>query len=112
MGWSPSLVPAGIHDTVYLVVDCGPGGCVWREADVNGTDLDTVIADLMSGQYPDPLCVIAFNVGENWSRDVSADVASELQRRADLVNEDLSSTIEDFVRQHVSPDRQLALRLS
>jgi hypothetical protein len=37
---------------VYLVVDdLGPGGGVWREADVEPADLETVILDLLDGQY-------------------------------------------------------------
>ena len=38
----------------------------------------------MSGQYTNPLRVIAFNIAEHWSEDVSADVALEIERRADL----------------------------
>lgn len=111
---APSIVPAGLPDTTYLVVDCLGGnlGCVWREADVGATDLDTVIADLLSGQYPDPLCVVAFNTSEGWSRDVTADIAAEIQRRSDLAGEDVPSFLEDLVHLHVTPERQLSLRLS
>jgi hypothetical protein len=31
------------------------------EADVEHTDLETVITDLLDAQYGNPLCVIAFN---------------------------------------------------
>ena len=65
-GWSPSVVPAGVHDTVYLAVDChGDNGCIWREADISGIDFENVIADLMRGKYSDPQCVVAFNATEN-----------------------------------------------
>lgn len=110
--WSPSVVPAGVHDTVYLVVDCSSSGCVWREADINGADFETVIADLMVGEYADPLCVVAFNMTENWSRDVTADIAQEIQERCDLAYEDVPPWLEDLVHRHVSPERQLPLRLS
>lgn len=80
--WTPSIVPHGYDETVYLVVDCGEHGCVWREADVASTDLETVITDLLTAQYSDPLCVVAFNSSENWSRDVTADVAMEIKPRA------------------------------
>lgn len=104
------MVPAGVHDTVYLVVDChGDSGCVWREADISGTDLETVINDLMRGEYSDPLCVIAFNTTENWSRDVTADIAREIQERCDLAYEDLPAWLEHFVHRHVHPERQLPL---
>jgi hypothetical protein len=110
--WTPSIVPNGHDETVYLVVDCyGKGGCVYREADVGKTDLETIIADLMSGQYNDPDRVIAFNTADNWAQDVSDDIAREIRRRADLAYEDLSSSIEDFVVRHAGRERQLALRL-
>jgi hypothetical protein len=112
--WTPSIVPNEADQNVYIVLDCNGRGrdCVWREAAAGGTDLETVIADLLSGQYSDPQRVIAFNIVERWSDDVSADVARELRRRADLAYEDLSSSIEDFVTRHAGRDRQLALRLA
>jgi hypothetical protein len=47
-------------------------------------DLETVIGDLMFGQYSDPVRVVAFNTAEQWSADVSQEVAHEIRRRADL----------------------------
>jgi hypothetical protein len=112
--WTPSIVPNGVEDTVYLVVDCygQAGGCVWREAQVGSTDLETVITDLMAGQYSDPFRVVAFNTAERWSEDVSKDVAREIRRRADLAYDDLSSTVEAFVEMYVGHERQLALRFA
>lgn len=111
--WTPSIVPNGDDQTIYLVEDCfGRQGCVWREADCEQTDLETVIADLVSGQYRDPRRVIAFNIAERWSQDVSKDIAREIQRRADLAYEDVSSTIEAFVERYAGPSRQLAMRLT
>jgi hypothetical protein len=66
----------------------------------------------MSGQYSNPIRVIAFNTKERWSEDVSEDVASEIRRRCDLQMCDPPSTISDFVERHESSDRrQLTLRL-
>jgi hypothetical protein len=43
--------------TVYLLVeDFGRKGCAYREA-----DLETVIDDLLGGQYKNPVRVVAFN---------------------------------------------------
>ena len=36
-----------------------------RETEVERTDLETVIADLMSGQFTDPIRVVAFNTLEH-----------------------------------------------
>jgi hypothetical protein len=41
-----------------------------------------VVDDLIAGQFNDPVRVIAFNVSEGWSRDVSDHVAWELLKRA------------------------------
>jgi len=110
--WIPSVVPDSADQTVYLVVDeFGQHGRVFRETDVERTDLETVIADLMTGQYNDPVRVVAFNTADHWAEDVSEDVARELRRRADLANEDLSSAIEAFVERHSRRELQLTLRL-
>jgi hypothetical protein len=110
--WTPSIVPNSGDQNVYLVVDdFGDAGCVYREADVEHTDLETVIADLMSGQYNNPVRIVAFNTAENWADDVSKDVALEIRRRADLAAEDLTSSIDEFVGRYEGYERQLVLKL-
>ena len=111
-GWTPSIVPGGDDQTVYLVKDdLGRLGSVWREADAEASDLETVITDLLTGQYKDPTRVVALNTAERWSQDVSEDVAQELRRRCDLQLRDVPSGIQDFVERHEGHHRQLALRL-
>jgi hypothetical protein len=52
-GWTPSIVPNDHDQTVYLVMDdLGKSGRVCREADVEDTDLEAVVLDLLEGQYP------------------------------------------------------------
>ena len=73
---------------------------------------ETVIQDLLSGQYNNPIRVVAFNTDERWSEDVSEDVAHELRRRCDLQGSDVPSSIQDFVERHEGHGwRQLTLRL-
>jgi hypothetical protein len=111
--WTPSIVPNVGDQNIYLVLDCfDRTGCAWREADAGATDLETVISDLMSGQYNDPQRIVAFNTCEHWAEDVSEDVAREIRRRADLAYQDVSSLIEDFVVRHAGRERQLNLRLA
>jgi len=91
--WTPSIVPNDNDETVYLVADdFGRLGRAWREADYETTDLETVIQDLLTGQFA--------NTAERWSEDVSEDVANELRRRCDLQMRELPSTISDFVERH------------
>jgi hypothetical protein len=77
-----------------------------------GRPLKTIITDLMSSQYSDPVRVVAFNTAEHWSEDTSVDVAREILRRLDLAGDALPSSIAAFVDRHLGPDRQLALRLA
>jgi hypothetical protein len=83
-GWQPSIVPYGADETVYLVVDRfgGFGGGSYRETEVERTDLETVISDLSSGQFNDPIRVVAFNTLEHWSEDVSMDIARDAISKA------------------------------
>ena len=84
----------------------------WREADYEATDLETVIQGLLTGQYGNPIRVVALNTAERWSEDVSEDVARELRRRCDLQMRELPSAISDFVERHEDRDRrQLTLQL-
>jgi hypothetical protein len=74
--WTPSIVPDENDRTIYLVADdLGKPGRAWREADYEATILETVIQDLLTGQYSKPMRVVAFNTAERWSEDVSVDVA-------------------------------------
>jgi hypothetical protein len=111
--WTPSIVPNSDDQNVYMVADdLGRVGRVWREADYESTDLETVVQDLLSGQYHNPLRVIGFNTSEGWSQDVSEDIAAELRRRCDFQMRDVPSNIQDFVERHEGQDRrQLTLRL-
>jgi ribosomal protein L40E len=72
---SQSMIP-GIDRNVYLVLDdYGRMGCAWRETNVEDTDFDAVIDDLLEGQYSNPVRVIGFNLSEGWVRDVSKEIA-------------------------------------
>ena len=98
MGTSPSIVPNVAERNVYMVVDdLGHLGQVWREAGVEMTDFESVITDLLEGQYRYPVSVVAFNVAEGWCREVSKDIANELRRRCDLGLTELPETLQDFV---------------
>ena len=112
--WTPSIVPRDDDDhNVYLVLDdFGGHGRAWRETDVEATDLETVISDLMAGQYCAPVRVVGFNTNERWSGDVSEDVAREIMRRLGLAGDQVPSSLERFVDRHLGPDRQLTLRLA
>jgi len=93
-------VPGGTDHNIYLVMDDLGARRVWREADAEHTDLETVIQELLEGQYKSPVGVFGFNPFEGWSRDVSEDVAQEMRRRCDLKARDVPSALQDFVERH------------
>ena len=103
--WTPSIVPSD-DQTVYLVVDdFGRHGRAWRETDIEQTNLETVIIDMLEGQYNSPVRIVGFNTSEGWSRDVSDDVAQELRYRCDRLGLILPANLEAFIERHDHRDR-------
>jgi hypothetical protein len=112
-GSAPGIVPFGADQTIYLVVDSfGSLNTVYREAEFERADLDTVVGDLLSGQFNNPVRVIAFNTLEHWTDDVSAQVAAEIQSRCDIDGERVPEHVGDFVAAYAGAARQRALRLA
>jgi hypothetical protein len=110
--WTPSIVPRDDDVNTYMVLDdLGRTGRIWPEADAEHTDLETVILDLLEGQYKNPVRVIGFNTAERWSEDVSTDVALELRRRCDLQQRDIPFYLQDFVDRHEGRYRDIQLPL-
>jgi hypothetical protein len=110
-GWSPKVVPYGADETVYLVVDSFRSGTVYCETEVERTDLETIISDLLAGQFNSPARVVAFNTLEHWSEDVSADIAAEISVRCDIDGLAVPEHLRDFVDRYAGSTRQLPLRL-
>jgi hypothetical protein len=104
--WS---VRYGADQTAYLVVDrLGRLKGVERETEVERSDIETVIVDLIAGQFNDPACVIAYNTLEHWSQDISEDIALEIQSRFDIEGSAVPEHIRDFVVDFATPARQSA----
>ena len=99
-GWSPGTVPYGADQTIYLVVDRFSGGSVYRETEVERTDCETVIDDFLTGQFNDPVRVVAFNTLEHWANDVSKDIAQMIQARCDIVGAPVPEHARDFVESY------------
>jgi hypothetical protein len=80
---SSSIAPGRSGDVIYLVLDdFGPIGKAYREADPNQADETAIIDNLISGQYSHPQRVVAFSLVEGFARDVTADVAHKVLKRA------------------------------
>jgi hypothetical protein len=96
---SPSIA-ADLPDDqdVYLVLDdFGERlGRAWRETSEERTDRETLISDLLRGEYMSPVRIVAFNTEEGWSRDVTVDIADELRRRY-VELDDVPESMLDFM---------------
>jgi hypothetical protein len=90
--------------TVYIVVeDFGDLGRSFRETDLAEADFDTMVRNIISGEYRNPLRVVAFNTVEGWSRDVSEDIANEVLDRTYDADATLGVGTKRFIDMHVTP---------
>ena len=93
---APTLVP-GTGTTTHLVLnDFGALGCAYLETDEAKADEWTIVRNIANGHYSNAVRVVAFNVSEGWSRDVTRQIAEavfELGRRENY----FSQPARDFV---------------
>jgi hypothetical protein len=90
--------------TAYIVVeDFGDLGRAFRETDLAEADLGTIVHNMISGEYRNPLRVVAFNTVEGWSRDVSEEIAYDVLDRAYDPDTTLSAGAKRFIDRHVTP---------
>jgi hypothetical protein len=113
---SPSIVPTDRLDRdIYLVLeDFGArAGCAWRETDEADTDRETILRDILSGQYTYPLRIVCFNAIEGWCRDATSDIADVLAARAAETHAEISPALQAFIQANATRpfDVQLALPL-
>jgi hypothetical protein len=96
---TPPLAPdQQPHDvSVYIVLnDFGQLGRAYVETDEAAADVQTVVNKISDGEYSNPVRVVAFNTSEEWSRDVTDDVARALLNR-EAREADLSESARRFV---------------
>ena len=94
----PSLVPADRDVAVYIVLDdFGSLGSAWTKRAATG---QSVVDDLSTGQFNNPLRVVAFNTAEGSARDASEDIAQLVIEAACVRNKDLSESARRFYERH------------
>jgi hypothetical protein len=97
----PSLVPH-FGTTRYIVPDdFGEAGRVYRETAEDEATLESVIDDLLTGEFNNPVRVVAFNTSEEWSRHISKDVACEVVRRVAELGRIFVASSRQFVETYV-----------
>jgi len=115
-GSIPMAVRCAAHQSVapeivYLVIDnvAERRGRVCRKTEVEPGDLETVISNLIAGQFDDPVRIVAFERLGRWSKDVSRELAEEIQTRCDIDAMPVPEHIQDFVRSHWTSHTRLAI---
>ena len=100
---SPNLAPESPSDaTVHIVLDdFGSSGRSYRETAEETADFNTVVDDLIAGQFNHPIRVIAFNISEGSSRDVSDHVAREILERVAKEEMPLGHAARRFIALHL-----------
>ena len=56
-------------------------GRAFLETDEAKADEWTIVSNIGSGEYSNPVRVVAFNIAEGWSRDVTEDIAHAVIER-------------------------------
>jgi hypothetical protein len=85
-------------NTVFLVLDgFGTLGRAYVETDERDANKETVVDNMISGQYTCPLRVVAFNVAEGWARDVSKDIAHAVMAKTQSEGRQPSESARDFI---------------
>ena len=97
---SSATVPYGADETLYIVRDRISGS---QEVSLERSDLEATIGDLIAGCFSDPIRVTCFNTLEHWTRDISAEVATEIQARCDIDGIELPDHLSDFVETYACP---------
>jgi hypothetical protein len=102
-----ALVPHFEGTSHVVLDDFGQAGRVYRETAEATATLESVIDDLLTGQFNNPARVVSFNTSQGWSRDVSEDVVHEVMRRLAGRARPLAASSRKFVEAYVDEDELL-----
>ena len=95
-----SLVSSLDADIHLVLCWFGRVGLAYFETDPAEADATTVVQNLLHGRYGWPLRVIALNVDEGWSRDVSEAMARKVHEIAEREDYELTEGTLAFMEAH------------
>jgi len=79
---TPPLAPKLTDDvTVHIVLNDFGEKRAFLETDEAEADEWTIVSNILNGEYSNPVRVVAFNIAEGWSRDVTDDIARAVIER-------------------------------
>ena len=94
---TPPLAPKLTDDvTVHIVLNDFGEKRAFLETDEAAADEWTTVSKILSGEYSNPVRVVAFNIAEGWSRDVTDDIARAVIERGRSENQ-FSKVGKEFV---------------
>src|SRR3954452_18600613 len=106
-----SLVPSLDADIHLVLCRFGRAGLAYIETDPGEADATTVVQNLLHGRYEQPLSVMALNVNEGWSRDVSEAMARKVREIEEDEDYELTQGPLDFSDAHIGRVMQPTLPL-
>jgi hypothetical protein len=95
---TPPLAPKLTDNVTFHIVlnDFGEAGRAFVETDEAEADEWTIVRKICNGEYLNPTRVVAFNIAEGWSRDVTDDIAQSV-REVGRRDNYLSKSAQEFV---------------
>ena len=91
--------------TIYLVLnDFGRLGPAYVETDEAQADEASIVENILSGQYSQPLRVVAFNTAEGWARDVTEDIARAALTKAQRERRSIARAAQEFLERTLGVD--------
>ncbi len=92
----------------YVVIDdFGSIGRSYREAAEEGGDRESLIRDLMGGQYNNPVRIVCFNTARGTSRDVTFEIVREIHDRVSRKGVEISPGLRDFIEWELDRAKRL-----
>ena len=105
---SPPLAPVGFDVDVHVVLDdFGSIGRSYRETSEDGADRESLIRDLIDGQFNNPVRIVCFNTARGTSRDVTFEIAREIQGRVSRNGVEISPGLRDFIEWELDRAKRL-----
>ena len=104
---TPPLAPGEPANdvTVYIVLnDFGPLGRAYCETDEDEADEETVVENILNGQYSHPLRVVAFNTTAGWAQDVTKDIARALLDHGRGESRPIGTASREFIERALGVD--------
>ena len=95
-----SIVPSLDADIHLVLCRFGRAGLAYVETDPAEADATTVVQNLLYGRYGQPLRVVALNVDEGWSQDVSEAMARKVLEIAEREDYELTQGTLQFLEAH------------